>query len=230
MNRTIARLLAALLTVALVGIAGPASAHVGVSSTDATQGAFGKAVFRVPTESETASTTMLVVTLPKDTPFAFVSAQSKPGWKVIVKEDKLDRPTKVGGFELTKAVRTITWTSTGDGIPPSQFDEFAISGGPFPESEKMSFTVDQTYSDGTVVSWSQVQKGDSEPEHPAPTLTLAQPVGDGDGSSGAAVAAEDDGSDTGIWPGGAALVVAAVALVVAAVALVVALRENRRRA
>ena len=56
-------------------------AHVTVSSTDAAPGEFGKAVFRVPTESETASTTKLVVTLPADAPFAFVSAQSKPGWK-----------------------------------------------------------------------------------------------------------------------------------------------------
>jgi uncharacterized protein YcnI len=220
MNRTTARLSAALITVALVGIAGPAFAHVSVSSTDATQGGFGKAVFRVPTESETTSTTKVVVTLPEDTPFAFVSAQAKPGWTVTVKEVKLDRPTKVGEFELTKAVRTITWTSTGSGIPPSQFDEFAISGGPFPEAGRIAFTAEQTYSDGKVVDWDQMEKGDTEPEHPAPTLTLSQPVDD---TAKAAVADEDNSSDIGVWLGGAALAVAAVALVVA-------LRENRRRA
>jgi uncharacterized protein YcnI len=226
MNRTTARLSAALITVALVGIAGPAFAHVSVSSTDVTQGGSGKAVFRVPTESETASTTKLVVTLPKETPFAFVSAQTKPGWKVAVKEDKLDQPTEVGDFELTKAVRTITWTSTGSGIPPSQFDEFAISGGPFPDAKSIAFTVEQTYSDGKVVSWDQVQKGDTEPEHPAPTLMLAQPVNDSAETGSTAVASSDDdydGNNTGIWLGGTALAVAAVALVVA-------LRENRRRA
>jgi uncharacterized protein YcnI len=226
MNRTTARLSAALITVALVGIAGPAFAHVSVSSTDVTQGGSGKAVFRVPTESETASTTKLVVTLPKETPFAFVSAQTKPGWKVAVKEDKLDQPTKVGDFELTKAVRTITWTSTGSGIPPSQFDEFAISGGPFPDAKSIAFTVEQTYSDGKVVSWDQVQKGDTEPEHPAPTLMLAQPVNDSAETGSTAGASSDDdndGNNTGIWLGGTALAVAAVALVVA-------LRENRRRA
>ena len=220
MERTTARLSAALITVALVGIAGPAFAHVSVSSTDATRGGFGKAVFRVPTESETASTTQVVVMLPIDTPFVFVNAQSKPGWEVAVRQEKLPQPTKVGDFELTKAVRTISWTSTGDGIPPSQFDEFAISGGPFPDVTSIAFTARQSYSDGTVVSWDQVQKGDAESEHPAPTLTLAEPVDD---ASGAAVAHDDDGSDTGIWLGGAALAVAAVALVVA-------LRENRRRA
>ena len=226
MNRTTARLSAALLTVALVGIAGPAFAHVSVSSTDATQGGFGKAVFRVPTESETASTTKLVVILPEDTPFAFVSAQSKPGWKVSIKEAKLDKPTKVGDFELTKAVRTVTWTSTGGGIPPSEFDEFGISGGPFPDTDKIAFSAEQTYSDGKVVAWDQVQKGDTEPEHPAPTLALTQPVDEKAGDSTAYtsdMAITYDRDDTSRWLGGAALAVAAVALVVV-------LRENRRRA
>jgi uncharacterized protein YcnI len=226
MTRTTARLFAALITAALVGIAGPAFAHVTVSTTDAAPGTFGKAVFRVPTESETASTTKLVVTLPQDTPFAFVSAQTKPGWKVTVEEAKLDKPTKVGDFELTKAVRTITWTSTGSGIPPSQFDEFAISGGPFPDVDKLSFTAEQTYSDGEVVAWDQVQKGKTELEHPAPTLTLTHPVDKAHGGGTADSNDHDVASgrdDTGRWLGGAALAVAAVALVVA-------LRENRRRA
>lgn len=226
MNRTIARLSAALITAVLLGVAGPAFAHVNVSSTDASQGGFGKAVFRVPTESETASTTKVVVTLPEATPFAFVTAQSKPGWKVTLEEAKLDKPTKVGEFELTKAVRTITWTSTGDGIPPSEFDEFAISGGPFPKVDSIAFTAEQTYSDGKVVAWDQVQKGKTEPEHPAPTLTLAQPVEHPSHDSEAYssdLAITYDRDNMGRWLGG-------VALAVAAVALVVALRENRRRA
>ena len=226
MNRITARLSAALFTVVLVGFAGPAIAQVSVSSTDAAPGEFGKAVFRVPTESETASTTKLVVTLPQDAPFAFVSAQSKPGWKVTTTEAKLDKPTKVGDFELTKAVRTIAWTATGAGIPPSEFDEFAISGGPFPKADKIAFTAEQTYSDGKVVAWDQAQKGDTEPEHPAPTLTLTQPVDETSGESKAYssdLAITNDRDDTGRWLGGTALAVAAVALVVV-------LRENRRRA
>ncbi len=227
MKRTTARLCAALITIALVGVAGAASAHVSVSSTDAAQGGFGKAVFRVPTESDTASTTKLVVTLPEKTPFAFVTAQSKPGWTVTLQKEKLAAPTKVGEFELTEAVRTITWTSTGAGIPPSQFDEFALSGGPFPGDESISFTAAQTYSDGTVVNWDEVQEGDKEPEHPAPTLTLAAPTGDGHGSSkdteAKASTSDDDGDAMANWLSGGALAVALGALVVA-------LRQNRRRA
>ncbi len=219
MNKIRARLCAALLTAALVGVGGAASAHVSVTSTDVAQGGFGKAVFRVPNESDTASTTKGVITLPTEAPFAFVTAQSKPGWKVTLRKEKLPAPTKVGDFELTEAVRTITWTSSGVGIAPKQFDEFAISGGPFPDDESMSFEAMQGYSDGTSVDWDEVPKDDKEPEHPAPTLKLAAPV-----ASAETVAEADDGaSSRATWLGGGALAVAVAALLVA-------LRENRRRA
>lgn len=223
MNRTPARLCAALITVALVGAAGAASAHVSVSSTDAAQGGFGKAVFRVPTESDTASTTKLVVTLPEDAPFAFVTAQAKPGWKAVLKKEKLSSPTKVGDFELTEAVRTVTWTTTGKGIAPSQFDEFALSGGPFPDDESISFTVEQTYSDGEVANWDQVAEGDMEPEHPAPTLKLAEPTGEDSEAHSSELSIAYDRDNTGRWLGGSALAVAVATLLVV-------LRQNRRRA
>ncbi|MBC7632341.1 YcnI family protein [Aeromicrobium sp.] len=210
-------------TTALVSIAGPASAHVSVWTPDALRGGFGKAVFRVATESETASTKKVVVTLPEDTPFAFVSAGYKPGWKAAIAMVKLAKPTKVGEFTLTKAARTVTWTTTGDGIPPSQFDEFSISGGPMPQSKDISFVATQTYSDGEVVAWNQPQKGDTEPEHPAPVLALTASASGAHADPEVTGSAKDDsGNDAGIWLGGGALVVAATALVVA-------LRQNRRR-
>jgi uncharacterized protein YcnI len=224
MQRTTARLSAALITAALVAVAAPASAHVGVTSTDAVQGGFGKAVFRVPNESERAATTKIVVTLPEKTPFAFVTAGAKPGWKVEVAKQKLDAPTKVGDFELTEAVSTVTWTTTGAGIPTGQFDEFAISAGPFPEAGSISFAAQQTYDDGEVVDWDEVQKGDTEPEHPAPTMTLAKAsASDTSVAPASDDSSDDSGSDLGTWLGGGALVVAVAALVVS-------LRQNRRRA
>ncbi len=223
MKRITVRLCAALLTIALVAMAAPASAHVSVSSTDAARGGFGKAVFRVPTESDTASTTKLVVTLPKEAPFAFVTAQSKPGWKATLQKEKLEAPTKVGDFELTEAVRTITWTATGDGVPPSQFDEFAISGGPFPDKDSISFTAEQTYSDGEVVTWGDGPTGDAEPKHPAPSLSLAAPAGDATTADQRVRSDTNDGDNPARWLGGGALAVAAAAMVAA-------LRQNRRRA
>ncbi len=48
-------------TLVLAGAATSASAHVTVSSPDAKPGGYAKLVFRVPTESDTARTTKLVV-------------------------------------------------------------------------------------------------------------------------------------------------------------------------
>lgn len=235
MTRTTARLAAALSTIALVAIAAPSSAHVGVSSPDAAKDGFGKAVFRVPNESDTAATTKLVVTLPADTPFAFLTAESKPGWKATITKAPLPKPTTVGDYDLTEAVSTVTWTAEDGGIPVGQFDEFAISGGPFPDAASISFDAQQTYADGEVVDWNQKQaKGEDEPEHPAPTLTLVEPTGDHHGGASAdadkavsssklAMTQDDDGDSLGTWLGGGALVVALASLVVA-------LRQTRRRA
>jgi hypothetical protein len=43
-----------------------------------------------------------------------------------------------------------------------------------PDADTVSFPTTQTYADGAVVKWDQAPApGGAEPEHPAPTLTLA---------------------------------------------------------
>ena len=131
----------------------------------------------------------MAVALPADAPFGNVSARVHPGWTVATTQRKLATPvTTDDGFTLDKAVATVTWTATNGGVPPGQFDEFALSVGAFPEKAgaKLVFPTVQTYSDGSVVRWDQNQQaGKAEPEHPAPTLTLA---GGGSASPAAASA------------------------------------------
>jgi uncharacterized protein YcnI len=160
------------------GAAGSASAHVTVSSPDAKPGGYAKLVFRVPTESAKASTTKLVVSLPKDHPFASVGAQVKNGWKVEKSTEKLAAPVKVGDVTLSEAITTVTWTTTAGGVPPNDFDEFALSVGKLPEGvDSLTFPAVQTYSDGQVVKWEEIAKdGAAEPEHPAPTLKLVAAI------------------------------------------------------
>jgi periplasmic copper chaperone A len=183
--------------------AGPASAHVTVSSTDAVPGGYGKVVVRVPSESETASTTRVQVTMPADTPFASVRTKAHPGWRVRVDEAKLPEPVQVGDLTLTDAVRSITWTADpGQGIKPNMFDEFELSIGPFPEQPTtLTFPAVQTYSDGEVVRWTQpTPPGGAEPEHPAPVLELtadgtATGHDDTRGEEDVAVTVSDDTTD-----------------------------------
>jgi uncharacterized protein YcnI len=174
-----------------------AQAHVRVIPESTAGGAFTKMTFRVPNESDTASTTRLMVTLPSDTPLAFVSAQHLDGWTVKIAKTKLAKPIEVEGTTLTEAASSITWTATkGHEVAPGEFQEFAISGGPLPTGAKsLAFPAVQTYSDGTVANWNEPQpEGADEPEHPVPSfdLTAALPEGadaDGDAAAPAAEAA-----------------------------------------
>jgi periplasmic copper chaperone A len=213
-----------ILVVGLLAVAPAASAHVTVSSPDATPGGFGKLVFRVPSESATASTVKLTVTLPSDKPFANVSAKTLPGWSIATTEEKLDKPIKNDdGFNLTKAISTVTWTAAkGQGVAPGQFNEFELSVGPFPKgTAPIALPAVQTYSDGTVVKWNEpTPASGDEPENPAPTLKLTVATGPVDAPTvpvAATSTTSGGGATDGLarWLGGAGLALGVVALVLA---------------
>jgi len=214
MRRKLALFLAAAAaTVAAVALAGPASAHVTVYSTDAAPGGYGVLTFRVPTESDTASTTRLLVRFPADTPIASVLGQPHPGWTFTTTTAKLPKPiTTDDGDTLTTAVSQIVWTadSAATAIKPGEFDEFAVSAGPLPNVKTLAFSAIQTYSDGSVVKWDETAApgSDVEPQHPKPAITLSAPA-----TPSQAKSTSGDGGDTD------ALVLAVIALVLGAGAL-----------
>jgi uncharacterized protein YcnI len=157
-----------------LALAVPASAHVTVNPNTAVQGGYAKLTFRVPNESDTASTTKVEVNLPAETPFASVSLKPVAGWTMAPVKSKLAKPIEAHGTQLTEAVTKITWTAVGDAaIKPGQFQEFDVSVGPLPEVPQVVFKALQTYSDGNVVRWIDEPTTDgTEPEKPAPVLKL----------------------------------------------------------
>ena len=164
--------------IAALATATAASAHVTVSGPGATSGGSDQVItFRVPTESATASTIGLQVKLPTGTPIASVLVQPVPGWTDSVTSVKLSKPIVTDDGPITEAVSTITWTadSKANGIKPGQFDQFVIIAGQLPAATELIFPAIQTYSDGTTVDWIQVAApgSNAEPDHPAPTLSLA---------------------------------------------------------
>ncbi|SFO22298.1 YcnI family protein [Actinomadura madurae] len=163
---------ASLASMAVIGLATAASAHVTVNPKAAEQGSYAKVSFRVPNERDDASTTKLVVHLPADHPLASVSVRPTPGWTVKTKKSKLAKPIQSHGGELTEAITEITWS--GGEIEPGQFQEFDVSLGPLPtDTDQLVFKADQTYSGGEVVKWEEPPaEGAAEPEHPSPVLKL----------------------------------------------------------
>jgi uncharacterized protein YcnI len=223
MNRSLlvrAGAVCATATAIVLAVAGPASAHVTVNPSTATQGGYTKVTFRVPDESDTASTTKLEVNLPTATPIASVSLKPLAGWTATTEKTKLATPiVDDDGGQITEAISKITWTAdAASAIKPGYFQEFDVSLGPLPKTDKVIFKALQTYSDGTVVRWIDEPSTDgSEPEHPAPVLTLAA-AGQTDVPAAAAApavstTAEESGSGNGTWFGLAGLVLGLAGLV-----------------
>jgi uncharacterized protein YcnI len=136
--RPLARL--AVLTTAVLAalamstvVAASASAHVSVSSQDAGPGGYGKITFRVPNESDTASTVVLRIQVPREAAMTSLRTQTLPGWTVTRTRVDLEEPLAFQGEEITSYVSVLEYRAdAGTGIAPGEFQEFALSGGPFP--------------------------------------------------------------------------------------------------
>jgi periplasmic copper chaperone A len=223
--------LAVLVAAFLAAGVGTASAHVSVSSDDAQPGGFGVISFRVPNESDTASTVSVRIQIPEDAPLAFLSTQPVPGWTVTRTETDLEPPVDVHGQEISSYTSVVEFRAEeGAGIGPGEFQEFRLSGGPFPDAESITFNVVQGYSDGTEQAWIEPTiDGQAEPEHPAPVLRLAASAEDGD-TPPASSDGGDHGtaSESGSGPVGLALFLSILALLAAVGGGFLAWRAYRR--
>jgi uncharacterized protein len=212
---------------AAIALAVPALAHVEVSGIDTTQGGEGVLTFRVPSESDTASTTELRVTLPDDSPILQAATQPKAGWTATVTKKNLPAPVKDDdGDTLTQYASVVDWKADTPqaAIPPNDFDMFNLLVGPLPKSASVSFPAQQFYSDGTIVNWNEkAADGQPEPDHPTPTLTLSADTDSAPPASAAttgtapanvapAMAMPAAPASAPTWPGVVGLVVAIVAV------------------
>lgn len=159
--------------------ASAAGAHVTVNPSSAPKGGFAKLSFRVPNEQDNASTVKLEVAFPDDAKLEFVSVKPTPGWT----------------YAVTKSpATTITWS--GGKIGPGEFQEFDVSVGPLPDdADSLTFKALQTYDSGEVVRWIDIQKGEEEPEHPAPVLSLTAAQDDHHATAGETDEATPSSSD-----------------------------------
>ncbi len=145
-----------------------ASAHVTVAPNSAAAGSWTLLNVKVPNESATAVTNKVELSLPTDTPILNVSYVPVTGWTTKLVQETLPTPVKIGENTITEAVTKVVWTaSPGFEISAGQLQVFPLSLGPIPDTGKLVMPAEQTYSDGTVVSWSETSE---TAEHPAPVL------------------------------------------------------------
>jgi uncharacterized protein YcnI len=210
-----------IIAVSAAALAAPATAeaHVTVQPEQLPAGGFARLDVRVPNERDGAATDKLELRMPDG--FLFVSHEPVAGWRVDVRNERLDQPVEAFGEEITEQVATITWTATDPSaaIGPGQFRDFGLSVG-MPEGaaegETLAFPALQTYDSGEVVRWI----GPPDSEEPAATVTLtaseeAEAGGEEGGDSGEEASSEagDDDDGTPLGLGIAALVMGALGLV-----------------
>ena len=103
-----------ILTVAaattLVGAA-PAFADVIAQPGEGMQGDYAVVALRVSTESDTAGTVKLQVTLPTALPLSSVRTTPRPGWTATMTKFPLNPPIEQRGRTITEAVSSVTWTA-----------------------------------------------------------------------------------------------------------------------
>jgi periplasmic copper chaperone A len=221
MTRALA-FLAALATT-LVGVlvltAGPAAAHVTVTG-DVARGGFGKVVFRVPNESDTATTVKVEVFLSEKDAVPTAAILPVPGWTATVQRKTLDKPVTTEHGDVAQIVTSISWmASPTAAIKDGEFGEFAVMLGPLPSADRLVFKALQTYSDGKVARWIEEPSADGkEPEFPAAVLVLP-PVG-------TPTSTVDEPASAPLWLGVAGLVAGLCGLVLGALAV---LRTRRPR-
>lgn len=219
-----------------VAVATPASAHVTINPGDATVGERARVDIRVPNESDSATTVALEVHFPEDPPIASVSVGKVTGWSAEIAYRELAEPIEGDhGAPITEVVETITWTAVDPAaeIAPGEFGEFPVALGTLPQADQLFFPTLQTYSDGEIARWIEEPAGGTEPESPAPSLTLAAasdtPDSDGNGAAGgqgetgdeqpeAAGGDDDSGSGAGTWLGLAGLVAGLAGLALGGIA------------
>jgi len=159
--------LAALLVPALAPAA--ASAHARVSPPVSVAGELQLYSLAVPTEKDNATTTKIVLTVPSG--FSIDSFAPSPGW---------NRVRQQAGSGDNAVIQKVTWT--GGRVPSGEDSLFQFLAQPA-SSQTYRFTVQQTYSDGSIVNWTGPESSDA----PAPTIAVKRSLGGGSGSGDAAL-------------------------------------------
>ncbi|MEV7330307.1 DUF1775 domain-containing protein [Micromonospora sp. NPDC093244] len=171
------------------------AADVTTTPTEARQGDAVRLEFSVPEERAGTTTRQIEVRLPADAPVAEVYPMSVDGWAPRISSRTLDKPvTGIHSSGVSTVTTAVTWVRVGQVAPgPARL---ALSMGPLPQAEKLTFEVVQTYADGTVVRWA-----DAAGPHRAPVLALlpaAGPVGPAHGGHGGPAAGAAPGAEAGV--------------------------------
>lgn len=196
-QRTAARVAAvsAAAGVALLSIAGPASAHATITPTTTAAGAYTVLTVSVGHGCEGSATTQVAIQMPEEV--LSVTPTRQPLWSMDQEQEELAEPvTDAHRNEVTERDSVVTYT-TDTPLPDGERDTFELSLQlPEEEGATLAFPVVQTCVEGEN-PWTQVAAEGQDPdelEFPAPTVTIT--AADDGGHSHDDDEAHDDESST----------------------------------
>ena len=149
----------ALSGLALLVLAPSAFAHARMSPAVSLSGKLQLYSLAIPTEKEGLTTTSIVLTVPSG--FGIDSFVPSPGWK---------RSVHSTGSGDNAVFQTVTWT--GGHTPTGEDSLFQFLAQPA-NTGTYTFDVKQTYSDGSIVDWTDPETG----QDPAPTIDVVSSIG-----------------------------------------------------
>lgn len=154
-NRSRLTTISALAALGVLALAAPAAAHVEVSADKTKAGATDVTlVFHGEAENPSGIASERVVLPTGIAPSDVTPVKTPEGWKFATNSD---------GF-----------TVGGTPLAPHKDAEWSVKVAKLPDGEtRLSFKTLETYADGEVSRWIEIQEeGEAEPESPAPLLTL----------------------------------------------------------
>lgn len=219
------------VAVLVLGLAGPAAAHVSPTISEAPAGGYATFAFTVPhgCDGPQGDTNKVEVQMPDGVESA--TPQQIPGWEATVDDS---------------GPVVVTWE--GGPLPHDQFLQFGVSiQMPDTPGETALFPTIQTCVSGEEIAWvEETPEGGEEPDSPAPAIAITESEGHSHGGgtedehgeeegehaeeevATEAVAATDDGGDDGGSDGlaVAALIVGALGLLAGGYAVVTTRRAS----
>ena len=154
-------LIAVAAALTALAASGSAFAHARVSPPVSVSGTLQLYSLAVPTEKAGATTTRIALTVPQG--FSIDSFVPSPGWHRVVQQT---------GSGDSAVIQKVTWA--GGSVPTGEDSLFQFLGEPA-KSGTYTFQVQQTYSDGAVVNWSDPETG----ADPAPAIQAKSSLGGG---------------------------------------------------
>jgi uncharacterized protein YcnI len=163
LSRLRARVLVPILTAAAaLALPAMAAAHAEVSPPVSLSGRLALYSLAVPTEKTGATTTKIVLTVPAG--FGIDSfAPAPPGWT---------RQVQQTGAGDNAVITRVTWS--GGHTPTGEDSVFQFLAQPA-TAKTYTFSVAQTYSDGSIVNWTGPESSDA----PAPSIQARSSLGGG---------------------------------------------------